>query len=307
LPKLTYKQLTKRRAQIREHYWQAFWRNSAFVRYRRENLDEVKKFVAALEKTEDARNLHKLARSSYDPEYYVIMGYLKLAEGRDLGTRLGLSPAPRSIVRIATMDGPAGVLTFEIGLAHSVTEIMAALIFKVGPTQGRVLGRHRVSTVSLIPPILRHDLEEREDGKFLIVEIILQHHGKDILKAVKALLPRSRPTGPRQKQKRKVDPWKAWDAVKEYGTFREAARRLGVRESTLKYACHQALDLAPIEVALSAGHCERCPERGSRNCPCPEVEAYANQDKRSLREYLPPNPIIDPIDTDSTDDTDGTE
>jgi hypothetical protein len=292
VPKKTYEQLVRRRAQIREVSWQAFRRTPAFTRYYQENIDRVRKHVAELKKNEDAHNLPQPTRSSYDPEYHVIMDFLKLPEGQELVTRLGLSPVPRSIVRVSIMDGPARVLTFEINLAHSVTEIMAAFGFTLRRTRRRVLGRHRVSTVSPSPPIVRQDVEERQDRKFLLVEINLQHQAKDILKAVKLLLPRSRPTGPRQKQKRKVDPWKAWDTMKLEKSFRRAAWRLGVAESTLKAAFYQAFELVIGEpyrtrsgqpVPMPEINCKNCNKRSTCTTLCEPVSAYVRQSRRTPR------------------------
>jgi hypothetical protein len=294
---MSYSQMVRRRGQKRYSLWQAFRRNPSFARYYKQHIDKAKKYVAELKETIGSRDLAQPPHA-FDPEYYVIMSYLKLPEGRNLAKRLRLSPPPRSIVRVSTMDGPAGILTLEIKLKHSRTEVIPALERTLRYYRRRVIGKSRVNEVPSHPPIIHDPEKDSEECRY--VEVDLRHSNKDILQAINSLLPQKPPSGPHHKQKRKVDPWMAFDAVKKYGSIRKAAQSLGVKESTFKYAYYQARAL--VNENLPKGYCDNCQDKGSRSCPCPEVEAYANQDRVPLSDSLPPKPIVDPRDKDGSAD-----
>ena len=209
MPNMTYKQMIQRRARKHQFLRKCFKLDPDFKRYYQKKIDEVTNRVNELKRTEGGCNLLPCA---YDPEYHVIMRYLQLPKGRALAKRLGLYAKP-SIVRVSKTDGPARVLTLEIKLRHSRTEIKPALEHTLKYFKGRLLGKSRVSKVSPSPPIIHHYLGKAEvtrkkvtEEDCLYVEIDLRHHVKDILKVINPMLPRKPPTGPRFKQRRKVNP-----------------------------------------------------------------------------------------------------
>jgi hypothetical protein len=69
--------MVQRRAGKRQYLWQLFRRDPDFARYYRNNIDKANKYVAELKETFAARKLYQPPHA-YDPDYHIIMGYLKL-------------------------------------------------------------------------------------------------------------------------------------------------------------------------------------------------------------------------------------
>jgi hypothetical protein len=293
LSKQTWRQAAKKRAATRQYYWQAFIRNPTFEKFRQENIEEAREYVAWLKKYEAENNLPEALRGPYDPEYRVQYNFLLLPKGETLARRLKLYPPPRLPVWPLKLQDKA--LTLEINLTHSKNEVLTALDFELRRNRRRVLGKSRVRTSPQGLPILNQHQEQRQEGIFLILKVNLQHKEKEIVAAVKDLLPRSRATGPRLKLKRKVDPWKAWEAVKQEKAFRKAAWRLGVRETTLKEAFYQAFEMVmgrtyqkdhPAKIPPPEVDCRQCPKWPTCNTLCAPALAFVNQDYTSRREPL---------------------
>jgi hypothetical protein len=212
------------------------------------------------------------------------------------------------------MDGLANVLTFEIKLKHSRTEILPALRLTLRHYRDGVLGKPPEDVkVPSHPPVLNHycNMVEYPGGDFeecLYIEVDLRHDIGVILRAINSFVPRKKATGPRFKQKRKVNPLEALDAVREFESQgkrrsrQKAAWKLGVKENTLRYAYRQAVTLLGFKASPPVPDCSRCPDKGSSKCfECPDMERYLSQLDVPQQDYLPNEPLTDREDPNSPD------
>lgn len=293
MSKQTWRQAAQKRAARLQHNWQAFTRNPTFEKFRQRKIKQVKKYVAWLKEAET--DLPEQLKGPYDPEYQLRYDFLQTPEGETLARRLKLYPPSRPPVWPLKLQDKA--LTLEINLTHSRNEILIALDFELRRKRRRVLGKSRVRTSPPGLPLLSQHQEARKEGIFLIVKVNLQHKMREIVAAVKVLLPRSRATGPRLKLMRKVDPWEAWEAIKQDRAFRKAAQRLRVRETTLKEAFYQVFEMVnarpyspitdhPAKTQPAMEDCRLCPKKPTCKTICSKLAAMLKYESQDHSVYL---------------------
>ena len=148
------------------------------------------------------------------------------------------------------------------------------------------------------------------DGRYLVVEIDLKAKKKQPLKKLEDYLDlygrRVLKPSYRDKPDKKVEKFHIWDLYKKIKNFSKISKRINQKETTIRKAylrafeiimgekydpmIHNRKSLSIHELSIT---CDKCSNRNTCDTLCPEVLAYANQDRGSSRGI-----IVDPSNID---------